>query len=229
MNYKCVQRGTVLLSMIFTLFLFVFTGDFAALAQLPYYDAMAPSSSRPHPYRATSTVDTPEGPPRRAAWIAGPGCLPRRHWPTSTQTHFSSGGLLSFTGTDTSQRTWSCPIQCSCKLNFQKRQYWRTWSSFYLGTSLSTNRGRHLSISRFTHRIDHEITHPMGHSYGTLRFGIPLCWSSGRCFPSTNRLDHRSTFGRIPTWMAHPAVQLHRIYLAGPRYLTTFCIATSMP
>ena len=77
MNYKCVQRGTVLLSIIFTLFLFVFIGDFAALAQLPYYDAMAPSSSRPHPYRATSTVDTPEGPPRRAAWLAGPGCLPR--------------------------------------------------------------------------------------------------------------------------------------------------------
>ena len=35
MNYKCIQRGTVLLSMIFTLLLFVFTGVFAALAQLP--------------------------------------------------------------------------------------------------------------------------------------------------------------------------------------------------
>ena len=36
---------------------------------------MAPSSSRPHPYRATSTVNTPEG-PRTAAWLAGPGGLP---------------------------------------------------------------------------------------------------------------------------------------------------------
>ena len=75
MNYKCVQRGTVLLSIIFTLFLSVFVGDSAALAQLPHYDAMAPSSSRPHPYRATSTVNTPEG-PRTAAWLAGPGGLP---------------------------------------------------------------------------------------------------------------------------------------------------------
>ena len=32
-------------------------------------------SSRPHPYRATSTVDTPKG-PRTAAWLAGHRCLP---------------------------------------------------------------------------------------------------------------------------------------------------------
>ena len=32
-------------------------------------------SSRPHPYRATSTVDTPRG-PRTAAWLAGHRCLP---------------------------------------------------------------------------------------------------------------------------------------------------------
>ena len=36
---------------------------------------MAPSSSRPHPYRATSTVNTSQG-PRSAAWLAGPGSLP---------------------------------------------------------------------------------------------------------------------------------------------------------
>ena len=36
---------------------------------------MAPSSSRPHPYRATSTVNTLQG-PRSAAWLAGPGSLP---------------------------------------------------------------------------------------------------------------------------------------------------------
>jgi len=35
---------------------------------------MAPSS-RPHPYRATSTVNTPEG-PRTSAWLAGHGGLP---------------------------------------------------------------------------------------------------------------------------------------------------------
>ena len=59
---------------VFPTSLSVFVGDFAALAQLPHYDAMAPSSSRPHPYRATM-VNTPEG-PRTAAWIAGPGNLP---------------------------------------------------------------------------------------------------------------------------------------------------------
>ena len=32
-------------------------------------------SSRPHPYRATSRVDTPQG-PRTAAWLAGHRCLP---------------------------------------------------------------------------------------------------------------------------------------------------------
>ena len=32
-------------------------------------DAMA-HSSRPHPYRATSTVDTPQG-PRNVGWLAG--------------------------------------------------------------------------------------------------------------------------------------------------------------
>ena len=74
MIYKCFQRATGLFSMIFTFSFLVFTGDFVALAQLPHYDAMAPSS-RPHPYRATSTVDTPQG-PRSAAWIAGHGCLP---------------------------------------------------------------------------------------------------------------------------------------------------------
>ena len=36
---------------------------------------MAPSSSRPHPYRATSDVDTPNG-TVPASWFAGPGCLP---------------------------------------------------------------------------------------------------------------------------------------------------------
>ena len=36
---------------------------------------MAPSSSRPHPYRATSEITTPTG-TRSAAWLAGPGCLP---------------------------------------------------------------------------------------------------------------------------------------------------------
>ena len=35
---------------------------------------MAPSS-RPHPYRATSMVNTPEG-PRTSAWLAGHGGLP---------------------------------------------------------------------------------------------------------------------------------------------------------
>ena len=35
---------------------------------------MAPSF-RPHPYRATSTVNTPEG-PRTSAWLAGHGGLP---------------------------------------------------------------------------------------------------------------------------------------------------------
>ena len=37
-------------------------------------DAMAPSS-RPHPYRATPTVNTPQG-PRTSAWLAGHGGLP---------------------------------------------------------------------------------------------------------------------------------------------------------
>ena len=32
-------------------------------------------SSRPHPYRATSRVDAPQG-PRTAAWLAGHRCLP---------------------------------------------------------------------------------------------------------------------------------------------------------
>ena len=36
MIYKCVQLGTLLLSIIFTLFLSVFVGDFAALAQLSH-------------------------------------------------------------------------------------------------------------------------------------------------------------------------------------------------
>ena len=65
----------------------------------------------------------------------------------------------------------------------------------------------------------------MGHPYGTFRFGISLRRSLRRCFPSTKRSDHHTTFGRIPTWMAHSAVQLHPIYLAGTRYLTTFRIA----
>ena len=45
------------------------------------FDAMAPSF-RPHPYRATSTVNTPEG-PRTSAWLAGHGGLPGRLGPSS--------------------------------------------------------------------------------------------------------------------------------------------------
>ena len=36
---------------------------------------MAPRVSRPHPYRATSDVETPSG-IRPASWFAGPNCLP---------------------------------------------------------------------------------------------------------------------------------------------------------
>ena len=36
---------------------------------------MAPTTSRPHPYRATSDVETPGG-IRAASWFAGPGSLP---------------------------------------------------------------------------------------------------------------------------------------------------------
>ena len=38
-------------------------------------DAMAPKVSRPHPYRATSDVETLCG-IQHASWFAGPGCLP---------------------------------------------------------------------------------------------------------------------------------------------------------
>ena len=91
----------------------------------------------------------------------------------------------------------------------------------------------HVSLNQskqaFSHCIDNEITHPMGYSHGTLWPGISLRWSSRRCFPSTNRLDHHATFGWIPTWMAHPAVQLHRIDLARTWYFTAFHTATSLP
>ena len=43
---------------------------------------MAPTTSRPHPYRATSDVDTPSG-PQPASWFAGPGCLPAGISPAS--------------------------------------------------------------------------------------------------------------------------------------------------
>ena len=69
----------------------------------------------------------------------------------------------------------------------------------------------------------------MGHPYGTFWFGISLRWPWRRCFPSTNRLDHHAAFGGIPTWMAHPAVQLHRIYLACTWFFTAFRIATLLP
>ena len=42
---------------------------------LSHVDAMAPNTSRPHPYRATSDIETP-GCIRPASWFAGPGCLP---------------------------------------------------------------------------------------------------------------------------------------------------------
>ena len=47
----------------------------AALAPSFTSVAMASRPSRPHPYRATSTIDTPQG-PRSAAWIAGRAGLP---------------------------------------------------------------------------------------------------------------------------------------------------------
>lgn len=37
---------------------------------------MAPASSRPHPYRAPTEMDTPNGPIISASWIAGPRNLP---------------------------------------------------------------------------------------------------------------------------------------------------------
>ena len=53
-------------------------------ARNPYYNILAPKVAgnlftdaydSPHPYRATSRVDTPQG-PRTAAWLAGHRCLP---------------------------------------------------------------------------------------------------------------------------------------------------------
>lgn len=38
-------------------------------------EAMAPTTSRPHPYRATSDVETPNG-TQHASWFAGPRSLP---------------------------------------------------------------------------------------------------------------------------------------------------------
>ena len=47
----------------------------AALVYFVNIDAMAPKVSRPHPYRATSDVETLCG-IQHASWFAGPGCLP---------------------------------------------------------------------------------------------------------------------------------------------------------
>ena len=145
MIYKCVQLGTLLLSIIFTLFLSVFVGDFCSFGSTISLRRHGPiffSSSSISCYINGQYTPRPSI-SRMARWTRKPS---RRHRPTSLQTRFSPGGLLSFTGTDTSQRTWSCPIQCSIQCKLQKRQCWRTWSSFHLGTSLSTWRGGHFSF-----------------------------------------------------------------------------------
>ena len=65
----------------------------AALVYFVNIDAMAPKVSRPHPYRATSDVETLRG-IQHASWLAGPGCLPAGIHPPPDRPIFDHCELL---------------------------------------------------------------------------------------------------------------------------------------
>ena len=73
----------------------------AALVYFVNIDAMAPKVSRPHPYRATSDVETLRG-IQHASWFAGPGCLPAGIHPPPDRPIFDHCELFPVTGIDPS-------------------------------------------------------------------------------------------------------------------------------
>lgn len=70
--------------------------------------------------------------------IAGKGGLPGDIDPPPLRPILALVDYSPLTGTDTPIRTQSCPLWCFSQFQFSECQRWRTGSSFYLGTSLST-------------------------------------------------------------------------------------------
>ena len=191
-------------------------------------DAMA-HSSRPHPYRATSTVETPLG-TRNVGWLAGPRGLPGHVNPPPKPTCSYFDWLLSLTGNWliaanlTVNTTWLWLVQISKMLVATNLKLCSPGSR-----QMETSWSRPPSHWRTTFLYFKKIEDPMGHPTWPFEFGVSLLRPGRWYIPSPQWYDDPAAFGGIPTRMATPTVQLHRILFAHPGYLTAFRATSAMP